>query len=144
MNRLKQNQGATMVEFAISLGVLLLMLLAVAEFGAIYKDLMVLNQAAREGVRMAAVGATSDTVTGEVRSAASTLNAAQITVTTAYSGDDGTTFALTPGVVNSRNNIPSEALIRVHAEYPHRLLTSLVLPGKTEVTLRCDMIMQRQ
>ncbi|MBI3946122.1 MAG: pilus assembly protein [Armatimonadetes bacterium] len=142
--RRPSRRGATLIEFAVVLGVVLFLMTGIMEFSIIYKDLMVLNQATREGVRCAVVGATSATVDSRVRACAATLAADRLTTEVRYSTDDGASFAATPGTVDGRNDVPAGALIRVHAEYPHRVLVAAVLPGVTEVRLRCDMIMQRQ
>lgn len=56
--RQEHERGGSLVELAIVLSVLLLLLLGCGELSGIYKDSLVLRQAAREGVRIAAVGAT--------------------------------------------------------------------------------------
>ena len=137
-------RGGSLVELAIVLSVLLLLLLGCGELSGIYKDSLVLCQAAREGARIAAVGATDSAIAARVRSAAPTLDPGRITVETRFSADDGATFHGVPGVSDGRNDIPAGALIRVRATYPRRLATRVVLPGWTEVTLRCNMIIQRQ
>lgn len=137
-------RGASLVELAVALSVLLLLMLGVAEFGAVYKDLMVLNQATREGARVAVVGATAAAVDSWVRANSPSLDPSRLTTQVRYSTDDGATFSGVPGVVDGRNDVPATALIRVHSEYRHRLVTGVVLPGRMEVTLRCNMVMQRQ
>jgi len=142
--RQEHERGGSLVELAIVLSVLLLLLLGCGELSGIYKDSLVLRQAAREGVRIAAVGATEEAIATRVRMAAPTLDSGRITIETRYSADDGATFHGVPGVVDGRNDIPAGSLIRVRATYPRRLATRVVLPGWTEVTLRCNMIIQRQ
>lgn len=51
--KLNSEDGAQLVEFAIVLPVLLLVVLAIAEFGFIFQRFEVLTNAAREGARMA-------------------------------------------------------------------------------------------
>lgn len=137
-------RGAALVEFAVVLNLLMLLLLGVAEFGALYKDLMVLNQATREGARVAVVGATNDGVAARVRAMAPSLDPARLTTEVRFSNDDGATFTQVPGVIEGRNDVPTMALIRVHSQYRHRTLAGNVLPRWTEVTLQCNMVMQRQ
>lgn len=136
--------GGALVELAIVLSLLLLLLMGIGELSGVYKDSLVLRQAAREGVRVAAVGATADVILVRVLASAPTLDPARVAVETRFSADDGATFAGVPGIADGRNDIPAGSLIQVRATYPRRLATRVVLPGWTEVTLQCNMIMQRQ
>jgi Flp pilus assembly protein TadG len=64
-------RGAAAVEMAIILPVLLLILLGILEFGREYSKYQILQGAAREGARLAAVRADQDTVIARVNDAAS-------------------------------------------------------------------------
>ena len=65
-SRLREERGAAAVEFAIILSVLVLILMAILEFGREYSRLQVFQGAAREGGRLAAVRATTDQVIDRV------------------------------------------------------------------------------
>jgi Flp pilus assembly pilin Flp len=52
--RIKDQQGQTMVEFALVAPLLLLILFAVLQFGAVYNDYVTLTDATRVGARKAA------------------------------------------------------------------------------------------
>lgn len=55
--KLRKNQkGQTLVEFALVLPVLLLLILGLIQFGIIFSAQIAITNAAREGVRLAAVG----------------------------------------------------------------------------------------
>lgn len=51
----KSERGAELVEFALALPILLLVLAAIVDMGFLFKDYEVLTNAAREGVRVAAL-----------------------------------------------------------------------------------------
>ena len=131
--RQEHERGGSLIELAIVLSVLLLLLLGCGELSGIYKDSLVLRQAAREGVRIAAVGATEEAIATRVRMAAPTLDSGRITIETRYSADDGATFHGVPGVVDGRNDIPARS--SGCAPPPWRLATRWC-SGWTEE--RCD------
>lgn len=54
--KFRQERGATAVEFAIILPVLILLIFGVIEFGRAYNSYLAVTHAAREGARLAAVG----------------------------------------------------------------------------------------
>lgn len=62
--------GAAAVEFALIASVLFLFVFGIIEFGRIFSELEVLNSAAREGARAAAVRGDSDAVANAVGEAA--------------------------------------------------------------------------
>jgi Flp pilus assembly protein TadG len=53
--RIKQEEGQTMVEFALVVPLLLVILFAVIQFGGVYNDYVTLTDATRVGARKAAV-----------------------------------------------------------------------------------------
>ncbi len=53
----RSEQGATAIEFALLLPVLIMILVGTFEFGLAYNNYLAITHAAREGARMAAVGA---------------------------------------------------------------------------------------
>ena len=62
----RREEGQSLVEFAVILPALILMLLAIIQFGAIFTGLLALNAAAREGARQAAVGEDAKTAVERV------------------------------------------------------------------------------
>jgi Flp pilus assembly protein TadG len=68
LTRLRAEQAAQLVEFALVLPMLLLVVLGIAEFGFIFQRYEVVTNAAREGARMAVLpGYTTADVTARVR-----------------------------------------------------------------------------
>jgi len=76
----KKEKGQAMVEFVLILPVLLFILLGIMEFGRIYADYLVLNNAARAGARLAAVGATDGEITASILAKTKTLESANLLI----------------------------------------------------------------
>ena len=70
LSQLRTDRGAAAVEFALIATFLLTLLFGIIEFGRIYSELEVLNSAAREGARAAAVRGDADAVEDAVAQAA--------------------------------------------------------------------------
>src|SRR5438045_8465064 len=63
---LRSDRGAEIVEFALVLPLLLLLGLGICDFGLMFQRYEVVTNAAREGARAAATGASNDQVVGLV------------------------------------------------------------------------------
>jgi len=87
--RRRAERGSAAVEFALLLPILLLVLLALVQVGALARDQLVLTQASRAGAREAAVDGSADAVTEAVRAAAAGLDAGRVSVDVARSGTRG-------------------------------------------------------
>jgi Flp pilus assembly protein TadG len=81
--------GSAAVEFALLLPILLLVLLALVQVGALARDQLVLTQASRAGAREAAVNGSIDAVHEAVRSAAAGLNSERVAIDVAWTGERG-------------------------------------------------------
>ena len=66
----RNEEGAAAVEFALIASLLFVVLFGIIEFGRLFNELEVLNSAAREGARVAAVRGTADEVAQAVSDAA--------------------------------------------------------------------------
>jgi Flp pilus assembly protein TadG len=75
---LKNEKGASAVEFAIILIPLFVLIFAIFQFGILFNNWIALNYAAREGARLAAVDAYDEAT---VRARAPSVNIDSITVT---------------------------------------------------------------
>ena len=95
MARLRGERGATAVEFAFILPLLLVLVLGIAEFGRAFQVSGTLSAAAREGVRVMALQNDPAAARAAVRDAAPALDPAvtdvQITITSASCPTTGTT-----------------------------------------------------
>ncbi len=78
--------GATAIEFALVLPILIMILVGTFEFGLAYNNYLAITHAAREGARMAAVGAYDETA---VRSDAYPVNPTSVTLTYPEGDDHG-------------------------------------------------------
>jgi len=136
--------GAALVEFAAAVTLLLLLLLGILEFGLLFKDLLILHEAARVGARSAGLGNTTDTITSRTQNSAISLNAAAVSVDLRYSTDGGASFPEVLSDSGGENDAPVGSLIRLTASYPHRYVTGFVVPGQQSKTLVARMVSQRE
>ena len=94
-NQFKANEkGQSLVEFALLLPILLLLLLGIIQFGIIFNGQITVTSAAREGARLAAVGADDEQVKDRVEEAAVALllnidRDDDIEINRAVDGDEG-------------------------------------------------------
>jgi len=130
------------VEFAAAVTLLLLLLLGILEFGLLFKDLLILHEAARVGARSAGLGNTTDTITSRTQNSAISLNAAAVSVDLRYSTDGGASFPEVLSDSGGENDAPVGSLIRLTASYPHRYVTGFVVPGQQSKTLVARMVSQ--
>jgi Flp pilus assembly protein TadG len=92
--RLRDERGATAVEFAFILPLLIVLILGIAEFGRAFQVSGTLSAAAREGVRVMALQNDQAAARAAVRNAATSLDPAltdaQIAITPAVCPQTGT------------------------------------------------------
>jgi len=67
--RLRRDDGAAAVEFALIIGVLAMLIFGMLQFGLTFFELQNLRAATREGGRLGAVGATPDAIRSKIESA---------------------------------------------------------------------------
>lgn len=128
----QSHRGSALAEFAITIPILLAVLLGIFEFARAWNVQQVITNAAREGARVAVVGASVDSVTKVVESrlAATNITATQIDVTLgAFSGDDD--------------------IVTVSVDYPYQLFGKVIgflggSGGATSVTLSSTSVMRHE
>jgi Flp pilus assembly protein TadG len=103
-----RDRGATAVEFALLLPVLLLLVFGLIDFGRALNAQITLTQAAREGARLAALGQSN--VVSRTQAAATGLSQVSVTVTACPSG-------------GSAGGSPADATVQ--ASYPFSFVTPL-------------------
>ena len=117
--RIKNERGAALVEFAIVAILLFVLLFGIIDYGLLFKNYLALNQVAREGVRILAVGGVPD-----------------IDALASQFGIRGDVDArLTPGVEKGDRT-------KVELTYNHTMITGLF--GNTNRTLHATMVMRRE
>lgn len=133
---------------------LIFLLFGIIEFGLMVKDLVGVNQAAREGARSAAVGATPETLAIRIAGAAPTINAENLAITAEFRGFNESTGTWreweTLGVNQGENNARPGDQIRISIAYPHPLVTGALFAGLADdpengtITLNTAIVMQRE
>jgi len=78
--KLRDKKGQSMVEFALILPLLVLLLMAILEFGNIFHSYLLITYSSREGARMGVVGHTDQQVTTRIQDICSTLDGSQISI----------------------------------------------------------------
>ena len=139
-DRLREERGATAVEFAMVVPLLLVLVLGIAEFGHAFQVQGTLSAAAREGVRAMALRNDADDARGVARTAAGSLNPA---VTEAQIGIDIVDGA--GNLVSAGGTCPltgaGDTAVRVTITYPKPYLTGFFGSG-IELTgtgvMRCN------
>lgn len=142
------------MEFALVAPLLIFLLFGIIEFGLMVKDVVGLNQAAREGARTAAVGAIPATLDNRIAGAAPSIDGTQIVTLyerRSYNEDTATwsEWAVlgTDGIENDAS--PADQ-IKIGLTYPHHLVTGRLFAGLADdpeegtVTLRAAIIMLRE
>lgn len=156
---MSRRTGATMVEFALIVPILLAILLGIMEFGWMAKNKLQLANATREGARDAAVGiktdpeSTTDSIEARIKNRAAGLPNVPSGLTISLQRDDGDATngynynialgnkaADTSGKIY--NDAPTGALIRVRVSLPHKSLTGF--PFTNGKTLTSEVIMRRE
>ena len=100
----KNESGVSLIEFALVLPILLLILLGIIQFGFIFNGQITLTSSAREGARLAVVGADDNDVKDRVEDTAIALllnvDRNDIDINREVGGDDGTLSVTVPGSVD--------------------------------------------
>lgn len=81
--KLKSERGSAMVEFAFVVMIFLMLFMGLVEFGRIFNAILTLDNAARQGARVAAVGKTDAEIRTAVKAVATqlTIEDSNITIT---------------------------------------------------------------
>jgi Flp pilus assembly protein TadG len=101
VQRMRREDGAAAVEFALIAGVLAMLIFGMLQYGIAFFELQNLRSAAREGARIGAVGATVDQVKTRVSQASgNAIPAGSAAVTVSYT-NDGTTWNTVNGTTRA-------------------------------------------
>ena len=151
----QNNFGTASVEFALILPLLLALLFGIIEFGFVFKDQLSIQQAAREGARIAAVGKPVAEINARITSSATSINQANLTydkMYRTYNSGTWTNWTALGDKVDSpgQNDAPQGAQVRIRCTYQHDLLTGPLFarligrPGATQMPLYAQMVMRRE
>ncbi len=152
------NRGSITVEMVLVTPILLVLLFGIIEFGLIFKDIAVMKQATREGVRTAAVGETTTEIINQVKASAATISPEDLTIELKYrvysggwpSWDTASTLGNVGSGETAQNDAPQGAQIRVEVSYPHQLISGRLFSGLADnpdsqtMTLTTSSIMRRE
>lgn len=143
--RSSKRRGATIVEFALLLPVLLAILLGIMEFGWLVKNHLTLANATREGARAAAVGRTSTETRTRVTSGASPLSftSPNGSITLEYSTDNGNTYQAWAADSSGKNSVPVGSMLRITSTTKHQPLTGF-FPFMKNRNLQVAVAMRRE
>ena len=133
--RLRDERGASAVEFALIVTLLILLMLGIAEFGHAFQVQGTLSAAAREGVRAMALQNNPDAARGVVRNAASSLNPGVTNAQIKIKLEGGTTETCPTNVGAGSQSV------RLTITYPMPFLTSFFGSGLTLTgtgVMRCN------
>lgn len=117
----RSERGATLVEAAFVLPLILVLVLGVVDYGFMINRGTLVNNATREGAREAVFGSDAATIEARVREAALGLDSADLTVTVTCKAPDGTDCA---GVDYDAEWEPGGSVI-VRTDYVYHYLTPI-------------------
>jgi hypothetical protein len=141
----KRNSGAALVEMALVLPLLLLLVFGIIDFSLAIKDRMSLAQAAREGARVAAVGATTASIKDTIvtSSPALAISKSDVTLTTGAASANQSGWR-TLGDSSGHNDAVGGELIKVHIVSTHSTVTRMFFGGASSITLSGDSVMRKE
>lgn len=135
------NRGAALVEFAIVVVLLITLVFGIVEFGMLIKSHLAINQAAREGARTAAIGATTSAIVDRVIASSTTtfLKSSNVSLDKRASstGSWGTL-----GNNGTQNNAIPGDYIRVSVNLQYHWITGFF--SSSSSPLRAEMIIRRE
>lgn len=117
---LRSEQGATAVELALLLPVLIMILVGTFEFGLAYNNYLAITHAAREGARMAAVGAYDEAA---VRADAYPVNPTSVTLS--YPAGTG-------------HGNPAQVRVRANHELSIPFFATMTIPIESRAQMRLE------
>jgi hypothetical protein len=80
VENLKSEKGQSMVEFAVMLPLLILIVMAILEFGMMMNSYLAINNAAREGARLGIAGGTDTQIQNTIISTSPSLTSQNLTI----------------------------------------------------------------
>jgi len=141
-----RRRGATLVEAAFVLPVLLVILLGILEFGWYARNQLTVANATREGARAASIGRTQNEVRTRVINTARPIAVTSGEISLQYSTNSGGSYTNFPSDDTTRspsqNGVPAGTLLRVSIDVPHRRLINLPITPARIIT-QVSMVRER-
>jgi Flp pilus assembly protein TadG len=150
----RSERGASAVEFAIVLSLLLMIVFGVIQFGIALNRNQGLQAAAREGARIASIGSSQSEIVTRVKQSQSLFNTADILVKIESSSDNGSTYSTICNDASGGNHCDTGSspcgtaglsnLIRVTASVPPPSVDqdryAIIIPfwGNAKITFSAD------
>ncbi len=147
--KMKNGKGASAVEFAIILPVLIVMLFGIIEFGLVLYDKAVITNASREGARQGTLFKTDPSDPSQHMSCPDILNKVS-TVVTAYCADKVVTFKDPPGTCNTATSTCSgtdqgdELTVVVTYQYDYLVIPAFISTIAGPITINATTIMRME
>ena len=110
MKFFKNEKGQSLVEFVLVIPLLLIILMAIIEFGFMFNSYIVISNASREGARLASLGGSDVEVEERVELVASSLDISLLSVT------------ITPNEWNRDRG----DMVNVSVEYDYQMLSPII------------------
>jgi Flp pilus assembly protein TadG len=128
MKVLESEDGASAVEFAIVLSVLMLLLFGVVQLSLAFHRSQGLEAAAREGARLASVGATNAQILDRIRESQSLFKASDVQVTVKVTTAGGTTITVASSSQRPCVVAGTGGLVSVTAVVPEKTDYAVIIP----------------
>jgi uncharacterized protein (UPF0333 family) len=109
-NILRNDKGQSLVEFSLIIPIIVLMIMAIIEFGLMFNAYLTINNSSREGARYAAVGGTDAEIVAKIISTAPKLKSEYISVS----------------IVPSEANRSRGETVTVYVTYDYKVLIPLM------------------
>jgi|GEM_PF-1573740 len=145
-------KGQALVEFALTVPLLLIIMLGSLEIGFLINGHIILANAVREGTRAASLGQTLPNVNARIISLSGRLNVTGNNITTQKSTDSGstwTTLTIPTGggsgteTSTSYNSAKAGDLLRITVQVPYQQITNFI-PGLNGVLITKSVVMRRE
>jgi Flp pilus assembly protein TadG len=137
-----KRRGASIVEFALIVPVVLAILLGILESAWMSKNYLSVANAAREGARSASLGKTTTVIRTRVQNTAEPVDVPTANIALAYSTDNGATY-VAMGDSGTQNSAPGGSMVRVNIRITHQSLTRF-FPFLNNRTIAVAVVMRRE
>lgn len=148
-----RRRGAVLIEFAASIIALVFILLGIMEFGWLVKNNLAVQNAAREGARVASLGRTPADIQTRIDNSLKTGGLTDVKTSLTWSSNDGTDaktdsdfVQVYPNTVGTdttktpqQNSVPAGKLIQVAITAKNKSLTGFPFIGK-KINSRVTMV----